>query len=822
VRIGPYELEREIGRGGMAVVFRARDARGLPVAIKLLTRKDPGPLRRFEREVRLQSALGEAAGFVPVLDTGVHEGSPFLALPLLEGGTLRDRLARGPLGPEKVRALGARLARALGAAHALGIVHRDVKPENVIFTVSGEPLLADLGLAKHFDDFAPGASRSVSLSKTGQLLGTASYMAPEQVADARNAGPAADVFALGAVLYECLAGVPAFPGESVLDVVARIERGSFTPLARLRGDVPRDLTGPIERALARDPRRRFADGVAFARALETRGTSRRLPLVTALAVLLAAGVAAAALHERRPELPVAPSPASPNTAELVRRALALVATRDVGARTAAAAAVAADPGSATAHAALSFALRAEHRYGEAEDEAAKATDLDARCALGWAARSWVTRGTPNLELAERAVALDQALAWAFLARARAKAEKASASGAFEDATHAVELEPRLADAWALRAAARFEQHDDQAAKADLAKTFELSSRIPLAYNVRASMRDAQEDGAGAVADVSRSLELEPSAATQALRAACEQDAGDNTAAIEDASRAIALEERSVVAWGTRAHARAELHDLDRALSDVTRAIELDPRGAGRYVTRARFRRDRGERREARDDLQRFRELAPTDSRGADVQRWLDENPPSPDPPEDPRTAAEIEAALAESMGRADLALAERLATRAIAIGPSIARSWEARAEVREHSGDHASAEADASQAIDLAPGWVFPWLERARIRGARGDLAGAIADDERAVALEPESGDHWAELAAVRGNANDRDGALAASARAVACVPPSASGWYSFGILLERAGNVPGARAAYERVLSLGPPEYLAVRARMWLDQHPR
>ena len=820
MRIGPYELESEIGRGGMAVVFRARDPRGSQVAIKLLARKDAGPLRRFEREVRLQSALGEAAGFLPVLDSGVHEGSPFLVLPLVEGGTLRDRLARGPLVPGEVRSLGSRLARALGAAHARGIVHRDVKPENVLFTARGEPLVADLGLAKHFDDSAPGASRSASISGTGRFLGTVHYMAPEQLADAKTAGPPADVFALGAVLYECLSGTCPFPGDTVLEIVERIEKGSFVPIARLRPDAPRDLARVIDRALARDPARRFLDGAAFARALGgPRLASRRPRIAAALALLVATG-SFAALRARHAGEASRGTSSSTDAGELVRRSLTLVAARDERARAAAAAAVAASPGSAPAHAALALALRAEGRHAEADEEAGKATDLDARCALGWAARSWASDTADRIALAERALALDRDLAWAWLARASAKPLEAPGP-VIEDATRAIELDPRLAEAWTLRAAARFEQKDDEGASADVARALELSTRIPAAYQIRAALRDVGHDFRGAVDDVTRELQLEPSAASFAARAGYEEDGGEYEAAVEDASRALALDEQVAVAWAFRAHAREELHDLDRALSDATRAIELLPLAAN-HIMRARIREARGERREMRADYERFLALAPTDPAGADVRQWLAENPPGSDPPDDPRTAAEIDAALEEPMRRNDLTLALRLAARLIALGPAVARSWETRAEVRERAGDLAGAEADATQAIDLAPGWRFPWLERARLRSARGDLAGALADDERAVTLSPGNGDDWAELAALRGKANDMEGALAAAARAIACVPPSPVAWYSLGLLLDQAGNVTGARAAFDRVLCLAPSGFVGVRARSWLESHPR
>src|SRR5579883_2736037 len=196
MRIGAYEVTRTIGQGGMGVVHAARGPSG-EVAIKVLRATSAEALARFERESRLHARLGEVAGFVPVIEVGRSPQGPYIVMPLLPGGTLRDRLRTGPLGVEASIDLATQLGLALGRAHAQGIVHRDMKPENVLFDGRGRPFVADLGLAKHFTDETPGASRSLSLSHAGSFRGTAGYMAPEQAADAKSVGPAADVFALG-------------------------------------------------------------------------------------------------------------------------------------------------------------------------------------------------------------------------------------------------------------------------------------------------------------------------------------------------------------------------------------------------------------------------------------------------------------------------------------------------------------------------------------------------------------------------------------------------------------------------------------------------
>jgi serine/threonine-protein kinase len=250
-----YEVVRELGRGGMGVVLLARDKDGREVAVKILQNlTKESLLQRFQREERLQGLLTGQDSFVSLLATGETAEGPFLVMPYFAGGTLRDRLQRGMLGLDDALSLLHALGVALGKAHEVGIVHRDMKPENVLFDGTGKPFVADLGLAKHFRRDLPGGSKSINVTRTGQTLGTTGYMAIEQMRDAQTAGPPADVFALGAMLYECLAGrCPAYINRKTL--------------ASLRPDLPAWVSDVAEHALARKMEDRLPDGTAFARAL---------------------------------------------------------------------------------------------------------------------------------------------------------------------------------------------------------------------------------------------------------------------------------------------------------------------------------------------------------------------------------------------------------------------------------------------------------------------------------------------------------------------------------------------------------------------------
>jgi formylglycine-generating enzyme required for sulfatase activity len=293
--VGSYEILGELGRGGRGGVVRARAPDGRIVALKMLLRPDPQAVARFERERRLLMLLGAPEGFVPMLDVGDTPQGPFYVMPLLSGGTLRKRLEGGPLSIGDTVALGITLATAMGRAHEKGIVHRDLKPDNILFDDQGRALIADLGIAKHFRRDVAGASLSVALTREGGMTGSAGYMAPEQITG-KDVGPPADVFALGAILWECLAGEPVFVGDSMHAVLAKVISGEVSSVRDLRPETPRWLQAVIQRALRGDRAKRYRDGADLALALADGGRRwRRRLLLRGAAVAGAVAVVATAV-----------------------------------------------------------------------------------------------------------------------------------------------------------------------------------------------------------------------------------------------------------------------------------------------------------------------------------------------------------------------------------------------------------------------------------------------------------------------------------------------------------------------------------------------
>jgi eukaryotic-like serine/threonine-protein kinase len=247
---GRYRLEHVVGHGGMATVFSAHDTvLERTVAIKLLQRcrDENGVLHeRFRREALAEARIVHP-NVVTVHDVGANEdGRPYIVMDYVEGRSLSELLADGPLHSERVAVLGIGVARALAAAHAAGVVHRDVKPANILIDEHGIPHLTDFGLARAAD----GRDRDVTAP--GILLGSAAYIAPEQARHGA-ATPACDLYALGAVLYHSLAGETPFPGESAVDIALRRFEEDPPPLAERVPSVDQQLAALVHRLLSRDP-----------------------------------------------------------------------------------------------------------------------------------------------------------------------------------------------------------------------------------------------------------------------------------------------------------------------------------------------------------------------------------------------------------------------------------------------------------------------------------------------------------------------------------------------------------------------------------------
>ncbi|HEX2110616.1 MAG TPA: serine/threonine-protein kinase [Gaiellaceae bacterium] len=260
-RLGPYRLEEVLGEGRMGVVYRAvRDADGAVVALKVLRRElsdDHAYVRRFEREGEIASGL-DHPHLVPVVDRGNAEGRRFLAARYVRGRSLAERLGESPLVPLELARVVAHVGSALDELHRRGLVHRDVKPANILLDERDAAVLTDFGVAR-------GAADS-TLTRIGRVVGTVDYLAPEVIRGS-SATAASDIYSLGCVAYECAVGRPPFGERSVPEACAAHLREPPPDPGSLNPDLPAALVRALLTALAKDPARRPATGAAYGRLL---------------------------------------------------------------------------------------------------------------------------------------------------------------------------------------------------------------------------------------------------------------------------------------------------------------------------------------------------------------------------------------------------------------------------------------------------------------------------------------------------------------------------------------------------------------------------
>jgi len=625
--LGPYALERELARGGMGVVYLARDPQGQPVAIKVILGggEDLELAARFRREAEALTRL-DHPGILRVRDHGVEQGRPYMVMDLLQGPTLEQWVkTAGRLPGARVAELGARMAQALSSAHRQGIVHRDLKPANVI--LEGEqPVLVDFGIVRML-----GLDQS-RLTETGALLGSPSFMAPEQADGLPDVGPAADVYGLGATLYYLATGRPPFEGgKGMLRLLKDVLTADPTPPRQLAPDLDPALEAVILRCLQKDPAERYPSAFALEQALgaprEAKAPGRlRLDLALAGGLALAGvGSLLAVSLAGRPE----PAPSERP-----------VAARSAGDR---------------------LVVEHDRLLAEAQRCLAAGDQKGARAAIGRAlelvpdscdaliSRARLRMRASDLRVAEidleRARELYPESPRVYLGLGMSRLGLGDANGAIAMLTRAIELDPEVAEAYGQlafamgalgRHAEALEQIDLALLRAPESPLFRCQRALSLALLGRSGAQEELErvgdwgdldleaielaaraylclrEPQRALEACERALERGPHPKLLALVGDARMSLLDYGGALESYAQSLGLDPRQPGVLEQRARIHAELGEFPSALGDFTRCLELQPSGRV-HLARAQILRQLGRVPEALLDFGRCLELEPENS-----------------------------------------------------------------------------------------------------------------------------------------------------------------------------------------------------------------
>ncbi len=755
-RFGQYVRVSKLGAGGMGEVWKAWDVElARWVALKLLKHDDPAEAARFEREAQTAARLGHP-NIAAIYAFGDLNGRPYIAMQYIPGRTLSDypRQRRRDLA-----ALVRDAARAVEYAHSQGVIHRDLKPQNLMTgpeTPGRIPQLfvMDFGLARPM-------SRDSSLSVAGSVLGTPSYMPPEQArGDSVAVGAASDVYALGATLYDVLAGRPPFQANDVVAVLRKVIDEEPVPLRRLAPDVDPDLETIVMKCLEKDPGRRYATAAELADELDRhlqgepirahppsigyrlrKYAERRKALVAmAVAGLLAVGATLGILVPRW-------------RFERVQREKEAVAAREreVALK---------DLGSlwnrvVLARQRIYQPFRAAREIREEIDRAVEAVD------------AFVARHPRRPE--------------GYYVRARGQLYRGRTAAAEADLLRALELEPAFAPGWTLLGKVRLERYFQvyytgparsvqgraKLAEPVLREAGRALERAAASGSERASIetwglpRTSEDDANEAVTRALKTAYLDqaPEQAREALAAAFErapsEELGFWLALLSPAPEKMAWVEKTIALaphyappYLPRAMHRRSQGDLAGAIADCGKAIEIDPENAEAYNNRGRRRMEKGE----------------------------------------------LDASLADF-------------TRAVEIEPGFAHAWTSRAVARRRAGDLTGAIADFARAVQVEPLHDMGYYGLGFCHAEKGDLDASLRSFAKALELDPEYTRAYAGRALILRRAGRPAEADADRAAALKLEPGFATRLLAEGNLVHRLGDLVGAIEVYDLAAELGPEQ---------------
>ncbi len=787
-KVGKFTLVGKLGAGGMGEVWKARDdSVGRHVALKFLRADGVGDLARFQREASLAARL-QHPNIASIYELGTHAGAPYLAMQLVDGWTLKDR---APADRRELVRLLRDAARAVDHAHRQGVLHRDLKPENLMWSAEGRVYVMDFGLARPIE----GESE---LSRSGSILGTPAYMAPEQV-DGGTLDARADVWALGVTAYELLARRRAFAGGSLLETLRRVREEEPAPVGA-RADAP--LAAVVGKCLEKDPARRYPTAAALAEDLDRwlagepvsarpgwrpgKSARRRLVLAGAvLGVLLAAGGLAAWLvpksreEARRADAEAgAREEARRREAELAEingvwtRMVSLREWRRQARRTPGEIRAAEEQAAAeAARLAERYPASPQARYVKARGELYLGRTKEARRSLGEAV-GLAADFAPAWELS--ALMLLQEHQWGQYIWGNVTIDRS------QKGRHLlVEAEEAMRKAAAGRGAEHW----------GLARTAEDRTTAVLVKALKAWYLGGDREAAV------RELELETAAAPSeeiARLLSATARAGEN---LRWAARAVEIAPLSAVAW----HDHAMMSTIDRRWAEaeerLTRALEIDPGFAGAWANRGWVRAQGGNPAGGLEDCRKAVELDPKFAPGwGNLGRILERG--------------------------GDARGAHEAFTRAIDADPEGPGYLDARGCLRSRANDYPGAKADFDRAAELAPRDAEIAYNRGCLLAKWGRPAEAERDFTRSLELDPRSPRAYTNRALVRAELDRVDESEADFEAALRLDPGFAMAWINRGGQRLKRGEAGPAKADLQRARNLlAPGDPLRARVEAWLEE---
>ncbi len=684
-RFGKYRLDAQVGQGGMGVVYRAFDTEmHRTVAIKVLMGGDeagPERIRRFQREAETAGKLRHP-NIVTIYGVGCEAGHHYFAMDFIEGVDLAHLLAQKTLTLDAALDLFLQVVDAIDCAHRHGVIHRDLKPQNIMVDAARRAYVADFGLAKEL-------TAHTQLTQTGKILGTPMYMAPEQAnAEAGKIDTLTDVYALGAVLYEILTGRPPFDGNSPAEIVYSVLFRDPVPPRQIAAGVPQDLETVALKALEKEKSRRYAT----------------------------AGELGEDIKRFRAGEPIRAKPVS-SLSRVLRRV-----RRNRGAVIGVAASLLIGGGALAGGWVWYQRAAGERRAAETQqarvDADRRALEQQQRAreeAAGFLRQAEHEEPARALDLCTRALELDPTSAAARLHRAKVLRKLDRSREAVEELTRALVAEPGNIQALYDRSQLfAWDLHENAKAVADIEELLARDPEHLLALEGQACMLLFQSRNVDATAAFGKVIEKDPSRwGPYYFRACAEAVGGDYGAATADLTAALERKPddpaRLLV---DRARYRNFALEGQEALADAEQALRYSPKLAAALIEKALALKLLGRREEALAAAEQAVALAPdhaeTIARKAQVHRQFND----------------FEAALAEC-------------NRALALKPECEMALSLRADIWIHQGEYAKAIADCDAILRRSPLWQDAHAARGEALFHLGDLDGALAETTRAIDLRP-------------------------------------------------------------------------------------